>query len=308
MPILNPLDLPPVLASNILSAFGARGEAWLEALPHLLEQTSQRWNLTLSPAFEALSYNYVCPVRCADGSEAVLKLGVPDPELTSEIAALQLYAGRGAARLLQADAEKGALLLERLRPGRMLAEIEDDDRATEIGAEVMRALWRPALSENQFLTIEGWAAGLKKIPERYPQGSPLPRELVDLANGLFAELLPSQTARMVLHGDFHHYNVLSSGSGWLAIDPKGLLAEPEYEVTSFLRNPFDLVERPDALRVTERRIAILCERLGFDRKRVRQWAIAHAVLSAWWDVEFDGDASRASGSLRCAEIFQQVKI
>ncbi len=271
-------------------------------------ETAHRWNLTLSPPFDALSYNYVCPVRCADGSEAVLKLGVPDPELTSEIAALQLYAGHGAARLLQADAEKGALLLERLRPGRMLAEMEDDDHATEIGAEVMKALWRPAPPENRFLTIEGWAAGLKKIPERFPQGSPLPQELVDLANGLFAELLPSQTTRMVLHGDFHHYNVLSSGEGWLAIDPKGLLAEPEYEVTSFLRNPFDLVERPDALRVTERRIAILCERLGFDRKRVRKWAIAHAVLSAWWDVEFDGDSSRASGSLRCAEIFQKVKV
>ena len=304
---MNPHNLPPILISNIRSGFGARGDAWLATLPDLLEQTAQRWNLTLSPAFDALSYNYVCPVRCADGSEAVLKLGVPDPELTSEIAALQLYAGRGTARLLQADAEKGALLLERLRPGRMLADIEDDDRATEIGAEAMKALWRPVPPENHFLTIEGWAAGLKKIPERFPQGSPLPQELVDLAENLFAELLPSQTARKVLHGDFHHYNILSSDGGWLVIDPKGLLAEPEYEVTSFLRNPFDLVERPNALRVTERRIAILCERLGFDRKRVRQWAIAHAVLSAWWDVEFDGDSSRASGSLRCAEIFQKVK-
>lgn len=308
MPFVNSLNLPAVLISNIRSAFGARGDTWLAALPDLLEETARCWQLTLSPAFDALSYNYVCPVRCADGSEAVLKLGVPDPELTSEIAALQLYAGRGAARLLQADAEKGALLIERLRPGRMLAEIEDDDRAMEIAAAVMKALWRPAPTEICFLTIEGWAAGLKKIPERYPQGSPLPQEMVDLANGLFAELLPSQSARMVLHGDFHHYNVLSSGSEWLAIDPKGLLAEPEYEVTSFLRNPFDLVERPDALRVTERRIAILCERLGFDRKRVRKWAIAHAVLSAWWDVEFDGNITRASGSLRCAEIFQKVNV
>ena len=305
---MNALNLPDILISNIRSAFGARGEAWLETLPDLLEQTAQRWNLNLFPPFDALSYNYVCPVRCADGSGAVLKLGVPDPELTSEIEALRLYAGRGAARLLQADAEKGALLLERLRPGSMLADMKDDDRATEIGAEVMKALWRTAPPQNNFLTIEGWASGLKKIPERYPQECPLPQELVDLANGLFAELLPSQTARMVLHGDFHHYNVLSSGESWLAIDPKGLLAEPEYEVTSFLRNPFDLVDRPDALRVTERRIAILCERLGFDRKRVRQWAIAHAVLSAWWDVEFDGDISRASGSLRCAEIFQKVKV
>lgn len=72
----------------------------------------------------------------------ILKLGVPNRELTSEVDALRLYNGVGACRLLDADAEKGILLLERLKPGHMLATVMDDERATRIAVEVMKNLWR----------------------------------------------------------------------------------------------------------------------------------------------------------------------
>lgn len=40
-----------------------------------------------------------------------------------------------------------------------------------------------------------------------------------------------------MHGDLHHENILSSvREPWLAIDPKGLIGESEYEVISFLLN------------------------------------------------------------------------
>ena len=40
-----------------------------------------------------------------------------------------------------------------------------------------------------------------------------------------------------MHGDFHHHNILASARGPLAIDPKPMLGEPEYDVPSFLWNP-----------------------------------------------------------------------
>jgi streptomycin 6-kinase len=35
----------------------------------------------------------------------------------------------------------------------------------------------------------------------------------------------------------------------------------------------------------KRRIDILHEHLGFERERIREWSLAHAILSAWWDIE-----------------------
>jgi len=46
-----------------------------------------------------------------------MKIGVPNRELTSEINTLRLYNGQGACRILEADADEGLLLLERLQPG-----------------------------------------------------------------------------------------------------------------------------------------------------------------------------------------------
>lgn len=112
------MNLPPVFVDNVSKAFGERGLFFLANLPALLAGAAQRWSLALGESF-LLSYNYVCTATTADGSPVVLKIGVPNVELTSEINALRLYDGQGACRLLQADAEQGLILLERLLPGTM---------------------------------------------------------------------------------------------------------------------------------------------------------------------------------------------
>ena len=36
------------------------------------------------------------------------------------------------------------------------------------------------------------------------------------------------------------------------------------------------------------------EQLGFERERIREWGLAHAVLSSWWSIEEHGDWHYAS--------------
>src|SRR4051812_4253777 len=136
-------DIPADFARRMREIFGADGEAWLAGLPALVAATEARWGTTVGPPFP-LTYSYVAPVVRADGSEAVLKMAVPHPDATRAIAALQLYDGRGSVRLLAADAGQGIALLERLRPGTTLFDLGDDTAATQIAAEVMQQLWRPA--------------------------------------------------------------------------------------------------------------------------------------------------------------------
>jgi len=100
------LDLPPVFVKNVTQAFAPQGEKWLADLPNLLAEVAHRWDLTLGEPF-LLSYNYVCAVTRADGTPAVLKIGVPNRELTSEIKALRVYTGKGACRLLEAELTRG---------------------------------------------------------------------------------------------------------------------------------------------------------------------------------------------------------
>jgi streptomycin 6-kinase len=79
-----------------------------------------------------------------------------------------------------------------------------------------------------------------------------------------------------------------------------------YEVGPFLINPWgDLLSGSDYRQMTKRRIDILHEHLGFERERIREWGLAHAVLSAWWGIEDHTDAEYA---LAFAEMIADLDI
>jgi streptomycin 6-kinase len=293
--------VPESFAQTITEVFGDGGRDWLARLPALLAHCEQRWSLTIHPPFE-LSYNYVAPATRADGTEVVLKVGVPDPEVLTEIEALRLYAGRGIAQLLVADPEQGILLMERLMLGTPLAML-DDEQATSIAGQVMRQLWRPVPEGHPFPTVANWAAGLKRLRDQFEGATgPFPAPLVEQAERLFDELIGSMGEPVLLHGDLHHDNILAAGrQPWLALDPKGIVGEREYEIGALLRNPDErFFTRP----ILARRVDQLAEELGFDRQRLLGWGMAQAVLSAWWGVEDHG--SVWEGALYCAEVLAEL--
>jgi streptomycin 6-kinase len=288
------MKLPARLQQNILAFEG--GAAWLAQLPKLIALCEKRWQLRIESPFDELSYNYVTKAQTLDGQKVVLKLGVPNRELTTEIAALQHYGGRGAVRLIDSDAEWGVLLLERLQPGTMLVAEIDDEQATRIAATVMRALWRPAPIDHAFPTVADWALGFGRYRNQFRnQAGPITEKWIDSAESIFAELLADSAEPILLHGDLHHYNILQAQrTPWLVIDPKGVIGEPAYEVGALLRNPLTgFFDQSNALQRLTRRVAIFEEMLGFDRKRILKWSLAQAVLSACWSVEDDGDPSFA---------------
>jgi streptomycin 6-kinase len=282
------ITVPAAFAAHVHEVFGEPGRGWLARLPSLIGELARAWGLAVGEPFD-LSYNYVAPARRDDGSEAVLKVSCPDPQLALEALALRCYDGDGACRLLATDEARYALLLERLRPGGMLATVarEDDAAATRIGARVMRRLWRPVPEGASLRPIREWfEGGFARHRAAHGGPGPLPARLFERAERLAVDLLDSAPADRLLHGDFHHYNVLSAErEAWLAIDPKGMRGDPGYEAGPFLLNPSEVELTPGVL---ARRLDVLAEELGYDRARLREWGIAHAVLSAIWSAEDEG--------------------
>jgi streptomycin 6-kinase len=282
--------LPAALVRMITAMHGDAGAAWLADLPTLLDACARRWSLTLGPPFAA-AFNYVAPAERGDGSLAVLKVGFPDRESRTGVDALRFYDGQGMVRLLDAEEEVGAQLLERLVPGTPLSTLADDAAATSIAAGVMRQLRQFAPAAHHYPTVADWGRGFERLRSRFDGGTgPLPAVLVERAERLFAELDASMAAPVVLHGDLHHFNIVAATrSPWLAIDPKGVVGEPAYETGALLRNPVpELLALPDPARLTRRRVDQLGEELGFERVRIRDWGLAQAVLSAWWSIEDAG--------------------
>ena len=319
-------------SETILALYGETGQKWLDTLPTLLSRYAGRWNLTLEAPFKNLSYNYVAPVRHFDGSSAVIKIGFPNDELRSEIAALRHFDGQGMVRLLNADEENCVMLLERISPGETLWEMEDEQATAHLLA-VMPKLWKPYQGDYSFKKVGDWGCGFSRLRKRYDGGTgKLDAVSVDIAENIFFELLASSDEPVLLHGDLHHDNVLSIDGfarrvtarrsnlpeertassqehaprrfkHYLAIDPKGVLGEPCYEIGAFLRNPLPaLLEKENPHKLMRRRVDMIVEHLGFDRQRVIGWGFSQAVLSAIWcdedGVDFAEMAMMVAGILK----------
>ena len=253
------------------------------ALRDELAAAMRRWRLVQDgPVLDTL-HGCVAFVTQASQPRA-LKITRPDSDETNSVAALTHYDGRGAVRVL--DHAGRAVLMERIEPGHGLAArvIEgDDDGATAILCDVMTKLHRDDPPAGHFPAVEEWGESFDDY--RQTNGT-LPSALVDRAAALYRELCRTQGARVLLHGDLHHDNVLyDARRSWLAIDPKGVIGERAYETGALLRNPGTNAALFATPVIIDRRVRILCERLTLDRARVLGWCFAQAVLSAVWDSE-----------------------
>lgn len=279
-------EIQPALAKKLIDVYGDVGRTWMASFPALVERFREQWDIVqLGEPFAYVGYAWVAPATLRDRTPVVLKLAPPDKEFASEYQALRLYGGTGAARLIDGDPEAVALLLERLEPGTTLAELADDVTATEIAGLAMKKLFRPLPADHPFPTVERWGEAFRRVRGANNGGSGgFPAELFDPAERIYFELCANQAEPMLLHGDLHHWNILSAQrEPWLVIDPKGLAGEPAYEVGALLRNKTDV--EPDARRLSERRLGQLADILELDRQRLLLWAFSAGVLSALWVFE-----------------------
>lgn len=300
-------EIPDGFRHDMIVMNGEEAVAWLDRLPMVLANCERRWDITIGPPF-ALSFNYVAPAVRADGTQLVVKVCSLTDEFPQQPEALRLVDGHGMVRLVDCDTTEEIMLLERLIPGTMLKEVEDDEVSTSCAISVMQKIWRPVPENHPFKTVQDWGKGFERLRQRYGGGTgPFPKALLEQAETLYQELSASMAQPVLLHGDLHHENILAAQrEPWLAIDPKGVVGEPVYETGAWLRNPMpQLLDMPYPGRILARRIDQLSEQLGFDRARIRDWAVAQAMLSAWWSMEDSGELSIFA--ITCAELLAAIR-
>jgi streptomycin 6-kinase len=300
------LLLPDSLKEIIERVHGEKGRQWLTTLPSLLVECCERWRLELDRPFDNLSYNLVIPGRTKQGADIVLKLGVPCSELVTEAGALSLFGGVGAVRVLDQDVARGALLMERAVPGALLYELQGDSEATATAAQVMRRLWREPPEGHSFPSLAIWFRAFGQLRSRFKGDSgPFPNALFAKAERTFLDLNASCERQLILHGDLHHANILSSArDGWVAIDPKGIFGDPGYEVGSFMLNQLPQSALDSALiEILDQRLSIFSDELQIRRERLAGWAFCHAVLSAVWSFE---ESSEWHETISLARLLEQL--
>jgi streptomycin 6-kinase len=272
-----PVLIDDAARARLVDRFGAElAEPWCDALPDLVTRLSAQWGLEVR---EARPGNTGRTLLCTGpgGDLRVLKLTPGDDVARSEAAALQAWAEcPRVVRLLDADLDANAILLEGLVPGTQL-----DDREVP-WAEVGDLL-------NQLHSVEPTgpfgqlATGIEFIftlSERRRRESPaaalMSPEVLEKGRER-AMALAAGGPVALLHGDLHPANVLDAGPGRgiVAIDPRAGFGDPALDAVDWMFVPV-----ANGGTIDESIAALAPHVEDFDAERVRAWCVAMAPLIA----------------------------
>jgi streptomycin 6-kinase len=266
--------VPEQLIANCRKA--PERQEWLRSLPAMLEELTSRWSLRVDAPFDHadVTCSWVAAVLRADGTPAVLKVGMPHMEGADEIRGLRFWNGDPTVQLLEADDELGAMLLERCLPGYMLRS-EPQEKQDLVIAALLKRLWRRSTSLNAkhaFRHLSGllsaWRQETLNQAQYWPDAG-IVHEGLQVLRAL-GKPAPSDT---LLATDLHAGNVLrSQRDPWLVIDPKPFIGDPPYDVVQHLHNcearlhadPRGMVKR-------------LGELAEVDVERLQLWTFARAA-------------------------------
>jgi streptomycin 6-kinase len=249
----------PGYRAFIVRTFGKEGRQWLDELPSLLAELSERWRLSLGEELPGGLLSCVRAATTEGGRATVLKIGAW-ARTGDEISSLRAWAGRGTPELLAADERLEAMLLERIEPG-----THPDDPAAGDVALVLEALRVPAPAG--LPTLEQVVAWRIDDAERGGRASP---HKIKWARATAERLFGDAPPPVLVHGDFDERNLLvCAHRGLCAIDPLPCAGDPSYDAGYWVHGN----RRPGR----RARLDAITEATGLPRERVRDWAAVVGV-------------------------------
>jgi streptomycin 6-kinase len=298
--VMEVISVPERFATDTLTREGEAAREWLETLPVVVSELCERWDLRLDGPPMHGYQGLAIPVTRA-GEDCVLKVSWLRDETVLEAAALSIWDGDGAVRLLTDDRTAGAMLLERLDPRRSL-NVQGLGVAVPAAGRLLRRLAVPAAAvpaaaAGSLPALGAWAARLSaELPDRWrAAGQPFPRPLLDEAVELAAALAP-EAGSLLVNRDLRYAKVLAAQrEPWLVIAPKPIIGDIEFGVAPLLWHRFHQAGGLSGLRY---RLAALIDAAELDNDRTRAWTLLHVIHYWLWG----RGVGRATDPARCEAI------
>lgn len=232
------------------------------------------------------SVNAIFKCYSENFGSVVLKIGNPSfREIYTEFNTLLEYNGRGFCRVFDADIENGVILEECVQPGNPLR----DEGLLDIRLTVFSSLYKglhiaPNKTEKYptyldwVCRITEWMSKKKGCEELYLH--------MKKAKGICLSVSTLYSQMMLLHGDFHHDNILLANDGkYIIIDPKGVIGDPVFDVPRFILNEFDDQITTELFKKIRNIICILENKLNIPQYILKQCLYVETSMSACWSIE-----------------------
>jgi streptomycin 6-kinase len=277
-----------ILTQNITNIYGKNGKNWISNLPNIVAGLAEHWNLSHVTPVDNMTFNYVAKAISNDNHPVILKISCDAQSILDEKRALMQFDGNGSVKSIDFNDKYNALLLQQAVPGTTLKILYPDqvEYVMDCYVDTMKKLHNMRLpNKHEYRHIADWLIALDKLtPNR------MPAHILKRAMNLRDALLSSMGPLVFLHGDLHHDNILKHNDSWLAIDPKGIVGEPEFEIAAFdFMYINELANTSDVKQIFESRVTMLAQKSNLDAQRIKDWVFVRLILMAAWLIEDNGD-------------------
>ncbi len=290
-------DLDDELRSRLSRRFGAGVAAWLDALPPVLSDLAERWDIEFDALIQRGSISVVVRCRTANGSRAVLKVSPERRRVVDEAAALARWTTVHVPAVIAFDDAVGALLIESIEPGTQLSESTVYPPLERLAA-LIRSIHRDGRADSSYESVAQrvsylFEAGRRNYDRRPELVELVPWELYERGHELAARLAESASTRILLHGDLTPANVLDGGDqrGLVAIDPAPCLGDPAFDAVDLV------LWRAGSVADISARAASLAPAIDSEPERLLSWCRAFAAMVALEIAEASPEAAERIGPL-----------
>jgi len=278
-------------------ALGAVGESWLSALPELVREVAARWDLADLTALDGGTEAFVARARRGDGSQAVLKLGLPGDGFATEVDTLLRARGNGYVQVLAHGPDLGAVLLEPL--GRPLDRtgLAPSEQITTL-CRLLPSAWAVPVDGGLLLDKAArLAASIESMWGALEDPASVPVRDQALAYAERRGRSFREDRCVVVHGDAACANALEvlsprtgAETGFVFVDPDGFVGDPAYDVGVALRDwcgELAASRDPGATLQAWCRLAAAAAGCGADE--VWEWAFLERVSTGLYCLELGAE-------------------
>jgi streptomycin 6-kinase len=298
--------LQPLTQARVVS-LGERGASWLAALPSVIAELERDWSIRVEQELPGGSGSYVARARTAAGEHVVIKIAVQPDGLAEQAATLRRANGEGYVRLLAAELDRHAVLLESLGPAIEQSTLSPPEQLRCI-AETLRLAWQDP-GESHPAPGGDKASGLFELIVRLwgEQRPPISVAVRDQALRFADQLrVVPESELVVVHGDPHPGNLLAvrprqgAPKGWCFVDPDGFVADRAYDLGVALRDWSWLLAGDAARPRAEHYCGVLAQQTGVDPVRIWRWGFVERVSTGLY-LGHIGSSEAGRPFLRSAE-------
>ncbi|MFC5451235.1 aminoglycoside phosphotransferase family protein [Paenibacillus aestuarii] len=260
------------------------GNDFYEKVLSVIQTYSDKWELNDFQLIPSYSANLVVRCHSAHFGSAVLKIGNP-ASISTEYETLSQYKGRRFCKGHDVDVENGVILEECVRPGTSLRDEASLHKRLTVFSSLYNGLHIEPKKTDIYPTYTGWVS---RITDYMSKREDCPEMYLHMrkAKDICLAVASLYSQKMLLHGDFHHDNILLSGHDiYKIIDPKGVIGDPVFDVPRFILNEFEDAKTQELHEKIIEIISILAKSLHIPKQILKQCLYVETAMGVCWSVE-----------------------